>query len=211
MSVMDQIDLMDSSIPTDFGIIYTVGTCIPFLTAYFAYLIVRERSCQFKKLLHISGVSVRMYWMLNAAWDYATYIIYILVFSVSFFFLKVRGFGAYEQLLTFGFLLIYGISGIAFVYILSYLFKDEFFAFTTTTVINLVLGVYNFDLVARLLKYDLKMKLGFTFVFPQFAMSDAIHLIYENGYIRTICHEALSLYGDNASALCDEQYMCCGK
>ncbi|KAL5276687.1 ABCA3.2 family protein [Megaselia abdita] len=207
MSVMDQVDFMDDS-RFDFGIIYIIGTCIPFLIAYFAYLVVRERSSQFKKLQHISGISIKMYWALNASWDYATYIIYILVFSISFLAIRVKGFDSTEILITFGFLVYYGIGGIAFVYVLSYLFRDNQFAFITTTVINLVLGVFNFDLIARLLKYHLKMKLLFM-IFPQFAVIDAIHLVFRQGYIRNLCQEASVLYNRNQTWLCQQEYLCC--
>lgn len=206
---MDQVDFMDDS-RFDFGIIYIIGTCLPFLTSYFAFQIVRERSSNFKKLQHISGISIQMYWILNAAWDYATYIVYILVFSVSFLGLKVKGFGAIEVLMTFGFLLLYGISGIAFVYVLSYFFKDEFVAFITTTAINLIFGVYYFDVMARLLKYYYKVKLAFI-ALPQFAMVDAIHLIFQNGYIKRLCEAAKFNYDNNSTLLCHQEYMCCGK
>lgn len=209
MSVMDEIDFMDTS-RFDFGIIYTIGTCIPFLTSYFAFVIVRERSSQFKKLQHISGVSIQMYWIVNGAWDYATYIVYIMVFSVSFLAVKVKGFEGQEVLITFGLLLFYGISGIAFVYVLSYLFRDEFYAFITTTVINLILGVYCYDLITRLLRNYYKMKIFFIF-FPQFAIVDAIHLIFQNGYINQLCQDSLDIYENDEAELCKAEYMCCGK
>lgn len=209
MTVLDQVDFMDNS-HFDFGIIYTIGTCIPFLTSYFAFVIVRERSSQFKKLQHISGISIKMYWILGAAWDYATYTVYILVFSLSFIAISLKGFGLLEVCMTFAFLLFYGISGIAFIYIVSYLFKEDYFAFITTAVINLVLGVYNFDLIARLLKYYLKLKILFI-AFPQFAIVDAIHLIFRNGYIGKLCEEAVVLYERNTTLFCQEEYLCCGE
>lgn len=205
---MDEIDFLDEFC-FDFAIINTIATCIPFLTAYFAFLIVRERASKFKKLQHICGISIKMYWIVNAAWDYATYIIYILVFAVSFIAIRSNGFNGDVVMMIFTFLLLYGISGIAFVYILSYLFKDEFFAFTTTTVINLVLGACNFGLIERLLKNYYKLKLFFM-VFPQFAIVDAIFLILHHGSIIKLCDDALPLY-DNITLLCQEEYMCCGK
>lgn len=208
MTVLDQIDFLEGN-QLDFGIIYIIGISIPFLTSYFAFLIVRERSSQYKKILLISGVSVKMYWIMTILWDYATYVVYITVFMVSFLILRFEGFGSIEMAITFGFLLLFGFSGIAFVYILSYLFNEGYFAFITATVTNMLLGVFNFDLLIRLLKYHRVVKTVFIWI-PQFAIVDAIHLIFKHGYIKELCHQKLKVYNNDAEYLCKREFICCG-
>eukprot|EP00760_Papus_ankaliazontas_P036329 PhM_4_TR8289/c4_g1_i1/m.92591/K05643/ABCA3; ATP-binding cassette, subfamily A (ABC1), member 3 len=113
-----------------------------FVPAVYTAWLVREKETKAKHLQVVSGMNTYAFWLSNASWDIVAYLITeFLTLMVFAIFQKDEFVGSGEAFIaTFLALLLYGLSGIGFAYVMSFFFSSHSTAQNAVTMINFILG-----------------------------------------------------------------------
>ncbi|KAL8611831.1 hypothetical protein ACOMHN_041293 [Nucella lapillus] len=181
---------------------FFTGFCISFgmafLTSSFVFFLVKEREVGAKHLQVVSGVGPGMFWLATFLWDYVNYLLPTMAMLIVFAAFDTNAYVEDQRLsLVLLVLLLYGWAALAFVYLVSFLFKSPATAMVLMIIFNIVTGllttisVYILALPALGLTSEAKL-LNWVFVvlFPNYCMAKSFMDIYTNYLNIDACSKA---------------------
>ncbi|XP_070191694.1 phospholipid-transporting ATPase ABCA3-like [Littorina saxatilis] len=167
---------------------FSISFGMAFLTSSFVFFLVKEREVGAKHLQVVSGVGPGMFWLATLAWDYLNYMIPAIVMLVVFAAFDTAPYVEDHRLgLVLLVLMIYGWAALAFVYLVSFLFKSAATAMVILIIFNIVTGLVTTITVFILALPGLGLTSEaeffnwlFLVLFPNYCMAKSFMDIYTN-------------------------------
>jgi hypothetical protein len=122
-----------------------LALCILFglscLVASFSIFHIRERSSGSKHLQKVSGVSSRIFWLVNLTWDFIHYLVPVFLILVCFVGFQIKAYTEDNRLgLVFLSLCLFGLASISWMYVLQFMFRSPAGGTVAMIIINTVAG-----------------------------------------------------------------------
>lgn len=173
-----------------------------FLMSSFSMLLVVEKSSNFKFIQKISGLKMYQYWLANFILDYAIYVVSVLTLSLIFYLFNVKAFLALKhQAFMITMFLFSGLACLPFIYLLAYLFKDQYTAYVQIIMILFITSFSAFltVLLMRIPEFNLYdtselLDTIFTFLFPIYTVTMSIFSVYDNYVGHDVCFSKISFF-----------------
>ncbi|CAC9461684.1 ATP-binding cassette protein subfamily A, member 4 [Leishmania infantum JPCM5] len=134
-----EVEVQDSI----YALIIAIVIMIPFtfIPSTFVSWIVKERECKARHLQNVSGLYFSVYWLANFLFDICCYVITMfLVIIVLAIFSRDEYIGARAVGATIVLFFLYGLSGVAMAYAVSFLFKEHSTAQNVVMLANFITG-----------------------------------------------------------------------
>ncbi|XP_076469399.1 phospholipid-transporting ATPase ABCA3-like [Babylonia areolata] len=182
---------------------FLTGFCISFgmafLTSSFVFFLVKEREVGAKHLQVVSGVGPGMFWLATFLWDYVNYLLPTFAMLIVFAAFDTSAYVDGQRLsLVLLVLLLYGWAALAFVYVVSFLFKSPATAMVLLIVFNILTGLVTTITVFILALPGLDLTTEadllewvFLVIFPNYCMAKAFMDIYTNYLNIDTCQKLL--------------------
>ncbi|KAG5510483.1 hypothetical protein GH5_06683 [Leishmania sp. Ghana 2012 LV757] len=140
---MPRTKVEDDVVDSIYGLLISIIIMIPFtfIPSTFVSWIVKERECKARHLQNVSGLSFSVYWIANFLFDICSYIITMLLVIIVFaIFHREEYIGKAAISATIVLFFLYGLSGIAMAYAVSFLFKEHSSAQNVVMLANFIAG-----------------------------------------------------------------------
>lgn len=112
-----------------------------FIPSTYVSWLVKERQCKARHLQNVSGLFYSIYWLSNFIFDSACYIITMFLVIIIFVIFNRQEYISRETIgPTILLFFLYGMSGIAMSYSLSFIFKDYNTAHNVVMITNFIIG-----------------------------------------------------------------------
>ncbi|CAG9570303.1 putative ATP-binding cassette protein subfamily A,member 2 [Leishmania major strain Friedlin] len=126
-----------------YALIAAIVIMVPFtfIPSTFVSWIVKERECKARHLQNVSGLYFSVYWLANFLFDICCYVITMFLILIVFaIFSHSEYIGARAVGATIVLLFLYGLSGVAMAYAVSFLFKEHSAAQNVVMLANFITG-----------------------------------------------------------------------
>ncbi|CBZ24573.1 putative ATP-binding cassette protein subfamily A, member 2, partial [Leishmania mexicana MHOM/GT/2001/U1103] len=134
-----EVEVQDSI----YALIISIVIMIPFtfIPSTFVSWIVKERECKARHLQNVSGLYFSVYWITNFLFDICCYVVTMLLILIVFaIFSRDEYIGERAVGATIVLFLLYGLSGVAMAYAVSFLFKEHSTAQNVVMLANFITG-----------------------------------------------------------------------
>ncbi|KAH9599657.1 hypothetical protein LSM04_005139 [Trypanosoma melophagium] len=135
-----QEEIVNASI---YAMLISIVIMIPFtfIPSTFVSWVVKERQCKARHLQNVSGLRFAVYWLSNFVFDLCSYLITMFLVIIVFAIFNRREYLDPQNIgATIVAFLLYGLSGIAMAYILSFVFNDYSKAQNVVMLAGFVIG-----------------------------------------------------------------------
>ncbi|EPY36562.1 hypothetical protein STCU_00519 [Strigomonas culicis] len=136
---LQEQDAMDSLYAMMIAIIIMIP--FTFIPSTYVSWIVKEKACKARHLQSVSGLYFSLYWLTNFLFDIASYIITMFLVIFVFLIFDRKEYVARNNVgATIILFFLYGLSGVAMAYALSFLFSEHASAQNTVMLANFIAG-----------------------------------------------------------------------
>lgn len=112
-----------------------------FIPSTFVAWIVKERECKARHLQNVSGLGFSVYWLANFLFDMLSFMVTTILVLIVFLIFNREEYVSSETFgVTFLLFLFYGLSGVSFAYLVSFLFNEHATAQNIVMLSNFIAG-----------------------------------------------------------------------
>ncbi|KAG5484799.1 hypothetical protein LSCM1_06625 [Leishmania martiniquensis] len=133
----------DKVVDSVYALLISIIIMIPFtfIPSTFVSWIVKERECKARHLQNVSGLGFSVYWLANFLFDICCYAITMFLVIIVFAIFKREEYVGKAAIgATIVLLFLYGLSGVAMAYAVSFLFKEHSTAQNVVMLANFIAG-----------------------------------------------------------------------
>nr|XP_036234396.1 ATP-binding cassette sub-family A member 3 [Bactrocera oleae] len=180
-----------------------LGIAIPISIACFIVPLVEERKYHLLTLQKIAGVSMARYWCVNFVWDYITFFSYSIVYTIILALSPIEGYSFSHKMYAMLLMNIYGVPGLALIYLLSiYFYCTMWSAFLIAVLIQVGTGIFSYIVYWNIF-LDNDIIFYIWAIFPTFSLMDGISNVYTETKEEEYCEQACEDDED-----CDKKDIC---
>ncbi|KAH8261712.1 hypothetical protein KR044_002736, partial [Drosophila immigrans] len=155
-----------------------IGSVLPLAISIFILPLVEEQITHLRILQIIAGIGLDIYWGITLIWDYFTFIIYSVIVVIVVACTHIAHFGAYENILVFMLIAIYGLAALPITYVLSmYVNRSMIRAFLSSLILQFLTGLVLYILYWDVANSNVVFFYG-ACLSPGFSLLDGISNIY---------------------------------
>lgn len=184
-----------------FQIAYNTGFSFAFVSAFYILFYIKERVSRSKLLQFVSGVNIKIYWVVSFLWDYGSFIITILLYIGTMAIFQEDNWKTATELgRVFAVMLLFAWSTLPLVYLASFLFPVPSTGFVRTSILFILFGVILFMVVFIMEAdlFDLKSAteiMDYIFMlFPPYSLARSLSNTDVLGRTTQLCNEACNLF-----------------
>lgn len=200
-----------------FQLAFNTGFAFSFVSAFFILFYIKERVTRSKLLQFVSGVNIKIYWLISFFYDYAAFVLTILLYLAVLVSFQETGWKTFTEIgRLFGIMLLFAWASLPIIYLASFIFSVPATGFVRLAILFILVGVILFMIVFIMEAdlFDLKPVtevLDWVFlIFPHYSLSRALSNINVISTTESICTDTCANYeGCTQDLVCSIIPDCC--